>query len=201
MRARDRGVESGNTRSCLPRQRARARRPLRAGARAVRSRGIGQRAQRLDRDEALDPFRAPRPRGCWRCPRPSNARAAAKRSQPSASATSSTALHRAGERVVGARRQVRAAAVAGQVERDQVDVVQVRGQRHEAGGVVEPAMQREHARRAGVPPRSAGRCGRAAVSRRDLAHAAPRAHAPPARVAPSAASASACAGASLRQGM
>ena len=47
----------------------------------------------------------------------------AKRSQPSASAMSSTALHRAGEGIVRARRQVRAGAVAGQVGRDQVDAV------------------------------------------------------------------------------
>ncbi|MGV8932332.1 MAG: hypothetical protein ACOH1R_09545 [Luteimonas sp.] len=51
---------------------------------------------------------------------------------------------------------MRTGTVAGQVGDDQLDALQVRGQWNETGGVVEPAMQGEHARRAGFAATQAG---------------------------------------------
>ena len=45
---------------------------------------------------------------------------------------------------------MRTAAVAGLVDRDQVDAMQVFRQRNEAGRVVQPAVQRQHLRRVGL---------------------------------------------------
>ena len=52
--------------------------------------------------------------------------------------------------VIGACGQMHATAVAGQVDRHQFDRIQMPGQRHEAGGIIQPAMQGQHARFAGA---------------------------------------------------
>jgi hypothetical protein len=57
---------------------------------------------------------------------------------------------RGGRGVAGTGRQMRAVAMAGQVDGHQLQRRQVRRQRHEAGGVVEPAMQGQHARAVAV---------------------------------------------------
>jgi hypothetical protein len=79
---------------------------------------------------------------------PSECPSSEKRSQPSASAAANARAQERDQQVIRRGRQVRAGAVARHVDRHQVDVAQVRGQRHETGRVVEPAMQGEHAWRA-----------------------------------------------------
>ena len=135
-------------------------------------------------------------------PAPMECPSTAKRSQPSASATSSTAFTVTGEVVVGAWPQVRAAPMSGQVQHHQVQARRVPGtklrcQRQEAGRVVQPAMQGQHLR---PFRRTAAQAGDA--TERDFEADFVHAHAPvcSARRA-SATSASACAAESLRQGM
>jgi hypothetical protein len=104
-------------------------------------------------------------------------------------------VHRTDEGIVAAGRQVRAAAVAGLVDRDQVDAMQVRRQRNEARRVVQPAVQGQHLRRAGF----AAAQGADATERDldlDVAH-----HDQPSSPCTSAANASACASPALRHGM
>ena len=102
-----------------------------------------------------------------------------------------------GQAVLGPRGQMRAVTVAGKVQQEQVQLRQVRQQRQETGGVVQPAVQRDEpgATRALL----AQACQFAESDRhRHLAQA----HASrPAAQRARRASASACAGASLRQGM
>ena len=57
---------------------------------------------------------------------------------------------RAEQAVLGIGRIVEAAAMAGQVQRDQVVGGQVRRHRQEAGGIVQPAMHRQQLRAAGA---------------------------------------------------
>jgi hypothetical protein len=202
IRARAALAMSGNTRRRLPGSARCGDRLAQAPGGAFR--GFRQRAQRLDRDEALHPLRA---RG-----REQAADAGAHRMPEQREALPAQRIgdverrvDRAGEGIVGARRQVRAATVAGQVRRDQVDARQVRGQRHEAGGVVEPAVQRQHLRRAG---RAGAQAGDAAQRRieHELLHRSRllrrrRGHSAASARCTRAASMSACAGDALRQGM
>ncbi len=163
--------------------------------------GFGQRAQGFDGQQALDP--------AWLRGRHQAGDHAAERMAEQRKALPAQRIgggeRRAQERdqqVIRRSRQVRARAVARHVDRHQVDIGQVRGQRHETGRVVEPAMQGEHARRTCAARAQPGQRAEGGFQR-ECAH---RAHAGCAAVAASAsraiaASTRACASLSLRQGM
>ena len=95
--------------------------------------------------------------------------------------------------VAGTRRQVRAVTVAGQIDGNQLQRRQVRRQRHEAGGVVEPAMQGQHAWAAAVVAQAGDACAPDLEFKRLQAHAS--------EDTASRARARACSGSALRQGM
>ncbi len=100
---------------------------------------------------------------------------------------------RGGRGVVGTGRQMRAVAMTGQVDGNQLQRRQVRRQRHEAGRVVEPAVQGQHARAIAV----VAQAGDARAT--DLQFKRLQTHASEATA--SRASARACSGSALRQGM
>ncbi|KAG0904831.1 hypothetical protein G6F32_017267 [Rhizopus arrhizus] len=84
-------------------------------------------------------------------------------------------------------------AMAGQIDGDQLQRGQVRGQWHEAGGVVEPAVQGQHARTLAVVAQAGDACATDLEFKRMQAHAS--------EATASRARARACSGSALRQGM
>ena len=123
---------------------------------------LGQRAECLDCDQPFDPFR-----------RGGSHHARDRRTERMPEQGEAVPPERVGHRehrargvdhgVLGRGRQVRAGAMAGQVGGDQLDSRQVRLQRHEAGRVVEPTVQREHPRRARRPTAQAGEASEVGV--------------------------------------
>ena len=155
-----------------------------------------QRAQCFNRDQALDPFGAGG--------RDQAADAAAHRMTQQGKTLPAQCIgdiqdcvDRTDEGIVGAGRQVRAAAMAGLIDRDQVDAMQMRRQRDETGGVVQPAMQGQHARPIGLVTLVA-QAGDAA--QRDIDMDFMHQRQPSSRCA-KAVSASACAAPAFRHGM
>ncbi|KAG1470592.1 hypothetical protein G6F54_014529 [Rhizopus delemar] len=83
--------------------------------------------------------------------------------------------------------------MAGQIDGDQLQRGQVRGQWHAAGGVVEPAVQGQHARTLAVVAQAGDACATDLEFKRMQAHAS--------EATASRARARACSGSALRQGM
>ncbi len=152
-----------------------------------------QAAEGFDRHQPLHAL------GCGRCGQAGDAGAHRMADQGEAIPTQCIGdieyvADRAGRVVLGAGRQVRAVAMPGQVEADQVQVGQLRGQWDETGRVVEPAVQRQYA--------LATRLCRAQTGGDEAADGqGKRLQAHPRAAMLSRDNASACSGASLRQGI
>ncbi len=156
--------------------------------------GFDESTQRFDQGEAFDALRRGRRdqrrgRAAHRMPEQREGRPAQRVGRGQHGARGGD------ERVLGRRRQVGAGAVARQVERDEVEALQMRRDRHEARGVVEPAVQRQHAR-AAMAPAQRGETAEGGVEVQ-LPHQSARCSSRRAI----AASTRACSGRSLRQGM
>ena len=105
-------------------------------------------------------------------------------------------VHSDFEGVVRAQWQVYAATVSRQIKCNQFDVAKIRGQRHEAGGIVQPTMQSQHFGCACAP---AAQCMQS--TERDVQDGFFESDAHASVLAAMPASAATCDGASLRQGM
>ena len=153
-----------------------------------------QRTQRLDRDQPLDSLRTGR-RDHAGDAGPHRMAEQGETLPAQRIGDVEDGVDRADEGIVAARRQMCAATVAGLVDGNDVEAGQVPQQRDEAGRIVQPAMQGQHLRCAGLAPAQSGDAAERNVDRK-FAH-----HDHPSSPRASAASADACASPALRQGM